>query len=138
MLQDGEQDPGPGVDPELLQQAGAVAGGEESAGGGDGEAHVREPGGERGPEGRVEIRVQAGGRGRLLEPDVERCLVTRTDRTGAGGIKQSERKRTKTFLVVHHEKLKKRKGRNHEPKMHAARATFATIRSTTYFFIVLP
>lgn len=45
--QDGNQDPGPGVDPELLQQAGFVARGEKSAGGGDDQAHGREPGGER-------------------------------------------------------------------------------------------
>lgn len=42
-----EQDPGPGVDPKLLQQAGVVSYGEKGAGGGDDQAHVREPGGER-------------------------------------------------------------------------------------------
>lgn len=46
-LQDGRQDSGAGVDPELLEQAGSIPGGTQGAGGGDGQTHVRESRGER-------------------------------------------------------------------------------------------
>lgn len=61
-LQDARQDSGAGVDPELLEQAGSVPGGTQGAGGGDGQANVRESRGEKEVGDRVTQR-EGDGRG---------------------------------------------------------------------------